>query len=910
METTKTLTIVSGEEFKIHVNDKIERTDIFYELYEKAAKMLADIVDRKENTINGDAYGSDRWYKTDYENNIIAFCGERGEGKSSVMVSFMKAICDRQTSGTIFDAYPCIRNTCFSEPIIIDPSLFDDVHNVLDIILATLYKNFRKQYEKEYQEIGTMQREELLNQFQKVYRCISLINNQSKILDDEFDYEGSISKLSKLGESTTLRDEFKDLVEKYLKFMLGKQGENSKLLIAIDDLDLCSLHAYDMAEQIRKYLVIPNVVIVMALKIEQLQLCIKEQNFRSYKDSLKQKQQNTNIYEEVNGMAERYVTKLIPSARRIHMPDIQTMPNVEIQCKDRMGEDIYKSGNSDVVSAVLLNYIYDRTGMRFLLEDFGESYLTPTNLRDIVSLTDILGDMKKIDEKLTQAEKNAVYFENIQKFCVYYEKVWVPKYLESDKGIERLIIRRKYVQMHENATFELKNSEYLNASELLKLRKDNILEKEYNFSNVIGQLDYLKKNIFTEVGKTYIYAFHVLYTIRMNELLRTGQYDKMIEFLDGYIWADEFSKFLPSVQNIGLNRARFEMKTVDVLNIIARKIFADNMSGWGDMSELRNYVSKFDKHDREKSKKIEVWMLMGMLSNTYEKSREGIRYTFFSKPIIFENHMFVSDLCVSLENYMVSLCNLNSLFEKINLEQLGITKEEFKRVVDRVEEYNKEKIEVFRNIISNTDLTSRFKEYCLEHKSVKTRSEDEHERTLKLVQKFFKNIDDFIKKVYGGNNEFLKEETLDELVLDRDKRINISELYASLVAHTTGNMDTQNMDAQNMEALGRKLLQEFIDILERKTIDHDGIFAVSGYLVKRTAENAKQNLVNLARNIQRYYNRHEDERLTGQDKRELCEFYSKILDICVKDPKQNISDELCQEYKRIVAKHDYTRYKQ
>lgn len=894
METKKTLTIVSGEEFKIHVNDKIERTDIFYELYEKAAKMLADIVDRKEDA---DIYGADRWYKTDYENNIIAFCGERGEGKSSVMVSFMKAICDRQTSTTIFDAYPVIRNTCFSEPIIIDPSLFDDVHNVLDIILATLYKKFRKQYEEKYQEISKMQREELLNQFQKVYRCISLINNQSQILDDEFDYEGSISKLSKLGESTTLRDAFKDLVEKYLKFMLGNQGANSKLLIAIDDLDLCSSHAYDMAEQIRKYLMIPNVVIVMALKIEQLQLCIKEQNFRNYKDSLKQKQQNTNIYEEVNGMAERYVTKLIPSARRIHMPDIQTMANVEIQCKDRMGKEIYKSGNSDVVSAALLNYIYDRTGMRFLLEDFGESYLTPTNLRDIVSLTDILGDMKKIDEKLTQAEKNAVYFENIQKFCVYYEKVWVPKYLESDKGIERLI-RRGYVPMHANAIFELKNSEYLKDSVLLNLRKDNLLEKEYNFSNVIGQLEYLKKNTFTEVGKTYIYAFHVLYTIRMNELLRSGQYDKMIEFLDGYIWADEFSKFLPSVQNIGLNRARFEMKTVDVLNIIARKIFADNMNAWSNLSELQKYVSKIDEHDREKSKKIEVWMLVGMLSNTYEELRKGRQYTLFSKPIIFENHMFVSDLCVSLENYMVSLCNLSSLFEKINLGRLGITKEEFKKAVDRVEEYNKEKIEVFRNIISNTDLTLRFEEYCLENKNVKTGSENEYERTLKHVKKFFKNIDDFIKEAYGDDNQFLKEETLDELVLDRNNRINISELYASLIVNRI----------ENMDILGTNLLQEFIDILENKTRIYGGIIVVSSYLVKRTAENARQNLVNLARNIQGYYRRHEDERLDEHEKQELCEFYSKILDIYVKDPEQNISDELCQEYKKIVAKHDYTRY--
>ena len=61
--------------------------------------------------------------------------------------------------------------------------------------------------------------------------------------------------------------------------MVSGNGKK-KLLIAIDDLDLCNANAYKMAEQIRKYLIIPDVVIIMALKIEQLQMCVQEENFK------------------------------------------------------------------------------------------------------------------------------------------------------------------------------------------------------------------------------------------------------------------------------------------------------------------------------------------------------------------------------------------------------------------------------------------------------------------------------------------------------------------------------------------------------------------------------------------------------------------------------------------------------
>ena len=102
------------------------------------------------------------------------------------------------------------------------------------------------------------------------------------MLDREFDYEGNISTLTKLGKSTDLKEELTKLITEYLKFMQGDSNKDSYLILAIDDLDLCSSNAYKMAEQIRKYLIIPHVVIVMSVKIDQLELCVWEQNLHDY----------------------------------------------------------------------------------------------------------------------------------------------------------------------------------------------------------------------------------------------------------------------------------------------------------------------------------------------------------------------------------------------------------------------------------------------------------------------------------------------------------------------------------------------------------------------------------------------------------------------------------------------------
>ncbi len=204
-------------------------------------------------------------------------------------MSFVNAVYN-DSENEIFKNCTNLKNACFVEPVLIDPSFFDDVHNVLGIVLAKIFRKFYECYENDNQCVDEWTRENLPGRFQKAYRYISLINNQKQMLDDEFDYEGNISKLTKLGESTNLKKELTGLIEAYLNFMEKRQGK-LQMIIAIDDLDLCSANAYKMAEQIRKYLIIPHVCIVISVKIEQLELCIREKNLKDFQE----------IYKNCNG---------------------------------------------------------------------------------------------------------------------------------------------------------------------------------------------------------------------------------------------------------------------------------------------------------------------------------------------------------------------------------------------------------------------------------------------------------------------------------------------------------------------------------------------------------------------------------------------------------------------------------
>ena len=911
MKNEKILTVIKGQEFKLSLKDKIEINDIFYDQYLEAAAMLENIMANEENDKQPD------WKKAETENNIIAFCGERGEGKSSAMFTFINAVVNKkeQKESTIFAQCENVKNTVFSEPIVIDPSAFDNVHNVLDIIIASIYQKFSDKYDVSPERFDNYRREQLLNEFQKVYKDISLLNDPAKMLEEEYDYEGSIEKISKMGESLRLRRDLSNLVKLYLDYMMPEDSRNQytskKLLIAIDDLDMCNANAYKMAEQIRKYLIIPDIVIVMALKVEQLQLCVQEENFKNYSNVLKNQEKIAGAILDVEDMAERYIAKLIPKSRRIYLPNVRYIENAKISYQKKKdqkknGEIIYEDKMTNSLNASLMDLIYMKTGMRFLLNEEKMNWLQPDNLRDTVNLIILLGDMKV-------PENDSEYLENIEKFTEYFEKEWIPQNCElvNYKEVQNLI-RVPYLQLNSEAAYML-NKNYQNAEKRYPLLPANFLMDRANcFFWVMNWFWGYKNSMYDKKDDKFAYMFKILYTIELSKIRRSTRLEDMGDFLGGYIWGPGFDSILPEVEvkRTKISRSRFSLSTWDVYSAINRRVarlfgVRQPIPGNNRMS-----VSKIEIDDTEKEYKIITWVLVSLLTNTFSMQSDGnellqhsqIQYT-YTTPIIFDNYRLNSQVQICLENYFIGICSLESLYKKINIDILGVSKEEYKTIIDRIEQLNIEIVQTFRTIFSNIDLIMRFQEYCTDKKrkqSKESGEKREFKRTKAVVDQFFRNVEhfckDYIKKNFKAqlNCLILQDSKGKQVVFD------ISEVYGGFVQKRIEEF-VSNLERQKEEQM-RKLTER----LNRQMVKIEPLQSVSTYLVNKSPKNAKKNIENLLHNIKCYYVRNENQRINYRFYDDIINYYQKIVEYELENPGMDLSDDLTEEYRLIVK--EYSRY--
>ncbi len=911
METTKEkiLTIIKENEFRIFVNEHIDNDDVFLEQYRRAASMMNEIIGASDEK-------NHMWKDHEYENNIIAFCGERGEGKSSVMTTFVNAACNYSRdidygNSKFFEAYKNehMSNLYLADPVIIDPSTFDNVHNVLDIILAKIFSKFNDKYEEDNACVDARTREALIDQFQKVYKCVSLINNQTKMLDDEFDYEGNISKLSKLGESTNLKRELKKLVAEYLEFMEKCQKKTSVsakkfLIIAIDDLDLCNSNVYKMAEQIRKYLIVPQIIIVMAVRMEQLKLCVREMNLHEFQ-MLSKSSEQAMIADETKTMAERYAAKLIPIARRIYLPSVQEIANTHITYKKSAnGAVIWDSKHNggtgqDAVHKLvvpILDLLYQKTGMRFLPEKNGNSFLLPYNLRDMINLIVMLIDMEN------PSGEDEIYYKNIEQFRRYFEKEWLGSLQYAGMADEMQEMTRMDIdELHYNTYWWLekiyKNSErrkddsnisviakFISISGKTKQSQDN------KFYESIEWFAVFDKNVYESKEKQYAYGFRTLYTIRLNELLRQRNYGGMSFMLNGYIWGDRFVNILPGEQTEKLDRTRFTFDTRECFSELHCVINKDK-KGISIQSVSDKYiVSAIGAEDIEKS--MLPWTILGLLTNIYKKDDYQGSYS-SDGVIVYDNYQIASEVQISLENYLVGLVNLDIIYEKVNMSKLGIDKNKFMSKMESWKKCNEDAIELARCLVSNVDVLLEILDYCIDNRDYKEASAGK--RTQKLVDKFFDNVEEFMKK-HGFSKGV---EKLRYFYYGDNAALNISELYAGLfdknIAFLKKRRDMRTL-AEEFEAKvrGNAKVKDWKSNYEK----------VSSYLMTQSAQNAKKNLEILATNVS-HVSAVDNKKLYEGDIQWLSKYYKDILRIYQQNAEETLSDELLEEYKDIMREMQY-----
>lgn len=906
MESNLKFTIIKGREFKVVDNHFINEDDLFIEQYKQAAKMLNTIVNERDENAE-----SKSPFMNEYENNIIAFCGERGEGKSSAMLTFINSLYDiglereedfekESKRYNLFEQYRNLNRNHFADPIVVDPSQFDEVHNILDIILAKLYRNFMLKYEENNRCADEYITRQLQNQFQKVYREVSMINNQSKMLDDEFDYEGNIGKLSKLGESTGLKEDLQKLIEWYLEF-IGKSSVSEKkkqyLIIAVDDLDLCNSNAYKMTEQIRKYLILPEVVIIMAVKVEQLELCVEEKTFSDFKEivsasKLDNKERQSRIDTEIQNMSERYVAKLIPKARRIYLPKAQSLENVQVIYRTAENKIIWKSNEEESLVNAVLRLIRERTGMIFLSEESGISYLLPNNLRDMVNWIVFVADMPKIDDI---KERDDVYLSNIKNFSQYFNGEWITRQVPGVFGNEMRLLETM------DAAHMKLNTKWL----LEKLYEDTDKKEDYEFVNVNAESkdDFwlvmqcflrIKDFLYDYSTEQKVYGLKTLYTMKLNRYLRENGSNSLI---NRYLWGGEFEEVLPRRENPRISRTRFNISVIDAVKVVD-DIFCGNIIEKLDVIPSRITVSNISQDENKRKDEIYSFLLIGMFFNlSVQNDEPRADIVLENHPLVFENRQIRKHIDISLENLIVNLMDFNKLIVNTNIERLGVKESEVLEIVKELKSSNKEIIELAQEIGSNMDVAGNIIDYCKKNKDYKSKPEDN--RTINLVDKFIENICDFMKKATGKIYDYDSVKT----IKFGEVNISISKLYANWFEEKIKRIEEENEEKNEQSQLAidrevRKYEEKISGILNSGNIGLSEF--VKFFRNDVTAERMKAEMDKFADDVSRYQRKHL-KKTEGLNIEKICNLYREVLFLNNKGKNMSVTDKMKEDYKKHIG---------
>ena len=387
---SKPLKFYLGEESHYIVEDYANSTSsIFAVQYKKALRVIDAYVEAIGEERNATLQES--------RNNIIAFIGDRGTGKTSCMVSVLNMLGSHAEERK--------EKKIFATIDIVDPSFFDENTNIIYLVVGKMFAAFRESVdadrEKSMSHEGLIH--DLMEAFSKVLSQISMMG-KAPLNDNDTD----VHQLGNLLVTVDLKKSLKVLVDTYLRYY-----KKDFLVIPVDDIDNNTSHAYQMMEQIRKYLILPNVIILISFKLEQISN-VAELYFTNLYKPMDTKGMNVDIAD----MAQKYLLKLFPLEHRIALPDLKTMMEKELGVYvSRDAKDALLTGSSMKYTMTAL--IFKKTRYLFYHATGETNQIVPTNLREYRNLLSLLCNME--DYRKSKEEYNK------QQFRDYFYGEWIDR---------------------------------------------------------------------------------------------------------------------------------------------------------------------------------------------------------------------------------------------------------------------------------------------------------------------------------------------------------------------------------------------------------------------------------------------------------------------------------------------------
>lgn len=591
------ITIQNGKEYQCHEEDIYQSNAFFFQSYCQAGRCVEEILQVAKQymtdhplTSASDEEINDRL--RGYPNNVIAFCAQRGQGKTSAMVSFATAL-KQLREGQNKEKWTKIHSNKSLTPqyrfeVInsIDPSSMGERESILAVILSRLFTRFQGYWDQQYPCRFAMQdQDEKLNQqrtilqyFQKCFRNLHVPDKTDFYEDDALEH------MIELGDSGNLRGALYRLICAFLNFIHGT--EDSYLVLQIDDADLSLSGAFQLIDQIRRNLVMPRVIILLAANMFQLESTVEQHFIQQYQTSI-QLHGMVDV-ETCHSIATRYMDKVIPGARQICLPDLGKLFGSEFNHIRinyiKEGKNCLDDGESLYYQDQLLRYLHQRTGLVLLNPQNHLHNLLPRNMRELTHFFPYFRDLSPLSigyqnlidyfaaPETTDLEAIDIWLYNLEQFKRYLVDAWAPVNLRTE-GHEflRSLMRYEDATIHRHVLNFLPDYYASERSQSGIVRGISVLSKSDYRQEFIDQcsarglrcyplqqpfhsrasqyatyVDVMEAlNVLSELPGAlrqykFIYAIRLYYTIRMHQLMLEGflnQKDSELStFLGDMLW--------------------------------------------------------------------------------------------------------------------------------------------------------------------------------------------------------------------------------------------------------------------------------------------------------------------------------------------------------------------------------------
>lgn len=567
MDNTKiVLKIVEGDEYRSRIGSIYAENTFFRSVYLQAGRCVREIIHNSEKF---DAYWHQNCSKitapaetamslhgelASYPNNIIAFCGQRGQGKTSAMISFSKALENlRPRTDHLKEIFwsECMEEdnawTQWGFIVIdpVDPTSMEQTDSILRILLSRMFVRFRDFCDafsptNKSHDLFATQMNKVLDDFRDCYKTLDTLKEKQK---EEYYYD-DLSSLADLGDSSCMKKKMTQLVHDFCTFLGGTQKKRDILVLQLDDTDLNVQHAYEILEDIRKYLVIPGVIILIATELTQLSLIVEQHfvnGFKALTDYSKLQLSDQDTLERMNchNSAENYIGKLFPSMHQIHLPTLDEIVSsahsqIDLYYENADGKTLLEpqtenQDNAFEYQKILLTQIYQKTRIVLLEPRSFLQNLLPSTMRQLTHFLTVLKEMPNIDPDISLQQIIAKESEsaqnnqrrllrNLDQLAQYFRFEWCPIHLTTLENMEMQKI------------FSVSRS-FLHQQVMLSLRKitnpkqtdENSEQQRYLYRDVLETIRQLRQSRERERFYKICFAVEFYYTIINYQRLITGQ---------------------------------------------------------------------------------------------------------------------------------------------------------------------------------------------------------------------------------------------------------------------------------------------------------------------------------------------------------------------------------------------------